>query len=201
MKPCLVCSVCVFRFVAKDSTSLNTVSLFLAIRESITGVASSDTEPDVNVNSFFISIEVRDVVDEIFENFDAISVFDVSFSGDDFFSNKEHSVSEKFSKYKLKEVYDVAALLARNEIVNREQGFDLYEQRIVQWGQICVLCSFDGVELTKELHNYCLQKQHRQLLNKLRRDIRFKSFIDCFNCGHIQVIYSKRGQKGGCVQL
>ena len=126
------CSVCAFRFVAKDSTLFNTVPLFLAIREPITGAASSDTELDVNVNSSSMSIEVRNVVDKTFEDFDAISVFDVPFSSDDSFSNKEHSISEKSSKYELKGVYDVAALLARNKIVNREQGFDLYEQRIVR---------------------------------------------------------------------
>ena len=131
VKFCLACSVCAFRLVAKDSTLFNIVPLSLTIRKSIIEAASSDTEPDVNVNSFFMSIEIRDVVDKIFEDFDAISVFDASFSSDDFFSNKEHSVSEKSSKYKLEGVYDVAALFARNEIVNREQGFDLYEQRIV----------------------------------------------------------------------
>ena len=104
----------------------------MATRKSTTETASSDTELDVNVNSSFMSIEVRNVVDEIFENFDAIPIFDAPFSGDDFFSNKEHSISKKSSEYELKEVYNVAALLARNEIVNREQGFDLYEQRIVR---------------------------------------------------------------------
>ena len=97
-------------------------------------------------------------------------------------------------------VYNVAAQLARIEVIDREAGFDLYEERIVEWGQACIPCSFHRRELIEGPHSDCLQNVHRSSLNDLRRKIRIKAFMGCYNCGHMQAICPRRGQKGGCMQ-
>ena len=97
-------------------------------------------------------------------------------------------------------VYNVAAQLARIEVIDREVGFDLYEERIVEWGQACISCFFHRRELIEDSHSNCLQNVHRSSLNDLRRKIRIRTFMSCYNCDHMQVICLRRGRKGGCMQ-
>ena len=191
------CNVYVVEIVIKNSTSFvvdNIVILFRAMFNSKSNVVNNFFEFNVFVNNSFMSIDIRNVINEIFDDFDTMFVFDRFFNNDEFFDNEFSIDNERI------EIYDVVVKFARNEIMNREQKFDLYEQRIVRWKQICVSCFFDRDEMTKKSHEHCLQSRHRKILNQLRRNVKLKNFIDCFNCDHMQIICSRRKQKNDCMQ-
>ena len=110
------------------------------------------------------------------------------------------SASASIASSEDRSIYDVAASLAREVGKDREEGFDLYEERIVTWGRTCIPCSYQTKSMIEGSHQDCVQDEHRQSLNTLRRNVGLRRFSGCFNCGHMQAICPNRGKKGGCVQ-
>lgn len=97
-------------------------------------------------------------------------------------------------------IYDVAARLACSQLAEEATGFALYEERITAWGRACILCSFEQQRLVEGVHPNCLQMTHRTELSRHRQGVKFKGFVGCFNCGHMEEICPRRGRTGGCMQ-